>query len=65
MYQDLSMHHDWPVKKAIVDLPIRLRGNSKRNWLSPLGAENKYFGAVSQTLLTGVRSRLRRRLANI
>ena len=30
MYQDLSMHHDLPVKKAIVDLPIRLRGNSKR-----------------------------------
>ena len=39
--------------------------NASGNWLSPLGAENKYFGAVSQTLLTGVRSRLRRRLANI
>ena len=29
VYQDLSRHHDWPVKKAIVDLPIRLKGNSK------------------------------------
>ena len=26
VYQDLSMHHDWLVKKAIVDLPIRLKG---------------------------------------
>jgi len=24
------MHHDWPVKNAFVDLPIRLKGNSKR-----------------------------------
>ena len=23
------MHHDWPVKKAIVDLPVRLKGNLK------------------------------------
>ena len=29
MYQDLSMCHDWPVKKAIVELPIRLKGNLK------------------------------------
>ena len=29
MYQDLSMRHDWPVKKAIVNLPIRLKGNLK------------------------------------
>ena len=28
MYQDLSTRHDWPVKEAIVDLPIRLEGNS-------------------------------------
>ena len=43
VYQELSMHHDWPVYKAIVNLPIRLRGNSKRtsgNLLSPLGAQN-------------------------
>ena len=64
-YKDLSTCHDWPVKKAIVDLPIRLKGNSKRtsgNSLSPLGAQNKHFGAASQTLLTGVRLRLRYRL---
>ena len=68
MYQDLSTRHDWTVEKAIVDLPITLRGNSKRisgNSLSRLGAENKHLGVASQTLLTGVRSRLRRRLANI
>ena len=28
VYQDLSRRHDWPVKKAVVDLPIRLKGNS-------------------------------------
>ena len=43
VYQELSMYHDWPVNKAIVNLPIRLRGNSKHtsgNLLSPLGAQN-------------------------
>ena len=29
VYQGLSMHLDWPAKKAIVNLPIRLKGNSK------------------------------------
>ena len=28
--QDLSMRNDWSVEKAIVDLPIRLKENSKR-----------------------------------
>ena len=40
MYQDLSKHHDWPVKKAMVHLPISLKGNSERisgNSLSPFG----------------------------
>ena len=58
MYQDLSACHDWPVKKAIVDLLMRLKGNSKcisGNSLSPLGARNNNFGAASQTLLTGVK----------
>ena len=27
VYQDLSMCHDWPVKKASADSPIRLKGN--------------------------------------
>ena len=41
MYQDLSTRHDWPVKKAIVDLSIKMKGNSKRtsgNSLSPSGS---------------------------
>ena len=48
--------------KSIIDLPIRLKGNSKRisgNSLSPLGAQNKDLGATSQT---GVKLRLLRRL---
>ena len=27
---DLSTHHHWPVQKAIVDLPIKMKENSKR-----------------------------------
>ena len=55
----------WPVKKAIVKLPISLKENSKRTSgysLSPKGAQNKDTVAASQTLLTGVRFLLRRRL---
>ena len=55
VYQNLSTRHDWPPKKAIVDLPIRMKGNPKPtsdNSLSRLGAQNKYLGTVSQTLLT-------------
>ena len=58
VYQDWSTRHYWPVKKAIVDLRIRLEGNLKRisgNLLRPLGAQNRDFGAASQTLLTGVK----------
>ena len=29
VYGDMSTRHDWPVKKAIVDLPIRIQRNSK------------------------------------
>ena len=56
-YQDLSTRHNWPVKIAIVDLPISLKGNSKRisgNSLSPFGAQNKDISAAWQTLLTGL-----------
>ena len=45
MYQDLSTRRDWPVKKAIIDLPIRLKGNSKRtsgNSLSRCGTRITY-----------------------
>ena len=58
MYLDVSTCHDWPVKKAIVDLLMRLKGNSEfisGNSLSPLGARNKDFGAASQALLTRVK----------
>ena len=54
MQQDLSTRRDWPVKKVIVNLPIRLKGNSYRtsgNFLSLFGAKNKDIGAASQTLL--------------
>ena len=66
VYQDIITRHDWPVNKAIVDLPIKMKGNSKRtseNSLSPLRTQNKDIGVdVSQTLLTEVKLRLLRRL---
>ena len=40
--------------------PLSISGNS----LSPLGAQNGDLGAASQTLLTGNKLRLRRRLQN-
>ena len=49
MYQDLSTCHDWSVKNAIVNLPIKMKGNSKRssfNSLSLLGARNEDIGAA-------------------
>ena len=47
------MRHDWPFEKTAVDLPIRLKGNSKSssgNSLSSLGAQNKDLVAVSRSL---------------
>ena len=66
-YKVLKRRYDWPVKKShcIVDLPIRMKGNSKctsSNSLSPAGAQNKDIGAALQTLLTEFKLRLRRRL---
>ena len=29
MYQDLSTHHDWPLKNTVVNLPIRFKEDSK------------------------------------
>ena len=55
---DLSARYDWPFKKRIVNLPINLKGNSKRISGNFLGDQNKDIGAASQTLLTGVRLRL-------
>ena len=68
MYQDLSTCHDLPVKKAIANLPIRMKGNLKRtsgNSLNPLGAQNKDLGTASQTLQTEVKFRQRRRLVQL
>ena len=48
-YQDLSMRLDWPVKNAIVNLPIKMTGNSKPtsgDLLSPLGAQNEDNGTA-------------------
>ena len=58
MYQDFSTHHDWPVAEAIVDLPIKIKGNSictSGDPLSLLEAQNKDIGTASQTLLTKVK----------
>ena len=66
VYQDLSTYHDWLVKKAIFNLPISIKGNSKRtaiNLLSPLGAQNIDLSATSQTILTKVKLCLWRRLS--
>ena len=49
------MQNDWPVKTAIVKLPIRLKGNSEHishDSMSPLRAQNKDIGAALQMLLT-------------
>ena len=50
---------------VIVNLPIKIKGNSKRtpgNQLSPLEPQNKDIGATSHTFLTEVNLRLQRRL---
>ena len=65
MFLDLSTCHDWPVRKAIVHLLIRMKGNSKcisGDLLSTLGAENRDIGAALQTFLTQVKLRLCHRL---
>ena len=65
VYKDLSTCHDWPVKNVIVDLPIKMKGNSKRfscDSLSLLGVQNTDLVAASQTLITKVESHLRPRL---
>ena len=53
MCKGLSMHHDWPDKKAIVDLLIKMKGkliHTSGNLLSPLGAQDKDMGAAAQRL---------------
>ena len=44
VFQDLRTRYDWPVKKAFVDWPIRLKGNTKRisgKSMSPLWAQTR------------------------
>ena len=60
------MRHDWLVTNTIVELPIKMKENSKlssSNSSSPLGAQNKDKGAALQMLPTQVKLHLRRRLA--
>ena len=57
VYQDLNTRHDWPVKRAIVDLPIRMKGNSKRtssNSFSPLGRRTRILALLRRRYLVGL-----------
>ena len=66
MYQDSSTRHDWLVKNAV---QCRFASQDERKietlfryLVESVGSENKNLGAASQTLLTDVKLRLRRRL---
>ena len=51
------MRWDWPVKKAIVYLPVRLKGTLKRisgSSLSSLGAQNKDIVTAVEKIVEGV-----------
>ena len=68
MYQDVGTHHDWPVKNAIVQLPIRLKKKKEMHFcylVESIGAQNKDIGAASQMLLTKVKLRLPCRLQRL
>ena len=63
MYQDLSARHDWPVKKANIDLPMKMKGNSKHTFgysLNLFGVQN--FTRISGRCLAHVTNHLQRRL---
>ena len=47
MYQNLSTRHDWPDKKAVVDLPITLEGNSKHVTSNSLSPYRRCFSDVT------------------
>ena len=67
VYQDLSVRHDWPVKNAIIDLPVKMKENSKccsSNSSNLLAAQNKEISAALQMLLTKVKLCLRCRLTS-
>ena len=66
VHQDYSARHDWPFKKAIGDLQIRLEGNSKRaSGIRVRWGQRKDLSVVSQTLLTGKKLRLQRSLGEL
>ena len=59
------MCNGWPVKKTIVKLPTRMKGNLKctsGNSLSLSGPQNKDIGAALKTLLTKLKLRLQHKL---
>ena len=60
------MSYDWSVINAIIDLPIKMKGNSKCSSgnliVESVGGQNEHVGAASQTLLTEVKLGLRHRL---
>ena len=67
VYLNVSTRHNWTVKNAMVDLPMKLNENSKRssgNSLSWLGAQDKDISTALQTLLIEIKLRLQRRLLN-
>ena len=52
------MYHGWSFKNPIVNLPIKMKGNSKYTsgkLLSPLGAQNEDISAALQMSLTKVK----------
>ena len=52
VFQDLSTHRDWRLKNTIVNLPIRFKGDSKRN-----------SGSLSRRSDSGERCEVKRRKA--
>ena len=55
------MHHDWPVEEAIINLPIKMKGNSKHtsgDLMSLLRAQSNDISTASQMLLTNVKLHL-------
>ena len=59
------MHHDWPLRKAIVNLPIGMKGNSQHtsiNSLSLWGPQKKEHNVALQMSLIEDKLHLQYRL---
>ena len=65
MYQDLSTRHDWPVKKAIVNLPIKLKENSNAFpvIVESVGGQEQEYRRCLADVTSRVKLPLQRRLA--